>query len=1054
MSKESREIEKLNPDEEVGKKRKIVFWSMIATGIGVIVVIVLLLIFLLPKDEKFDIDLGSNVSVEDGTLTGNGSYKKGDSVTIVAEDIDGYRFTGWSYGGSIISTDKEYTFEISEETEGEYTANYAKIYSISTFDNNQYGSFIVAPTEAIAGETVTVSYEVNSENQEKHQLKRLYYVTAGQSEQITIENNRFTMPEGNVTIYAEFNNLYNINLTTNISEEVDLTGQGTYIENESVTISAPNVDGYRFRNWTHNEQIVTLDQEYIITKIDSTTSGTYMANYDVLYQISTSSPNGVVTIVDSKDEAIAGESVEFTITPNENYRLIEVKLNDQPLQEQNSKYTFEMPEENVTIIVTYIQQLEVTLESNIELADSSTLYGGGKYDINSSVELYAPVNTVDEEGNNYRLIGFKYNDSVDLIESIDEGIYTFTLTEQTAGRYTAVYEREYQITVDENSTSNIVLTQTMGIQGDSITFTATITDIVGEDNILIRRLKIQSNGQEIEYTNQDNQYTFIMPAGDVEISLEVSETLNIIKDFEISGNTITKYTGSSSEVVVPESYQTYTTEDGSTILCEGEETAITVIGDVAFATNYIITKIILPSTLQSIGYRAFYSCYSLALVINNSDLTITKGSYNNGEIGIYAKEVVNKSQPVGRVETKENVQYYINDTTGEYIALRIVDKNVTSVVIQEGTKEINQYAFSNCSSLTEIVIPERVTEIGSSAFFGCYALAIVINNSNLTITERSTGNGFVGNYAKEVVSNAQDIVGRIETKENVQYYINDKTREYIALAPANRNVTSVVIQEGTKEINQYAFRNCSSLTEIVIPESVTTIGSSAFSGCNSLALVINNSDLTITKGSYDNGEVGYNAIEIVNKSQPVGRIETKENVQYYINDTTGEYIALKIVDENVTSVVIQEGTKEINQYAFSYCSNLTEITLPSTLQTIGGSAFERCISLTKIVIPEGVKIIDNSAFFCCSNLAKVTLPSTLQSIGDYAFSGCTSLTNVTIESEDIYKVATSPVGLLQYATTVRVPTTIVNTCDNSYLENVANYTTSVDGEYTVFTKVN
>ena len=43
MSKESREIERLNPDEEVGKKRKIVFWSLIATGIGVIVVIALLL---------------------------------------------------------------------------------------------------------------------------------------------------------------------------------------------------------------------------------------------------------------------------------------------------------------------------------------------------------------------------------------------------------------------------------------------------------------------------------------------------------------------------------------------------------------------------------------------------------------------------------------------------------------------------------------------------------------------------------------------------------------------------------------------------------------------------------------------------------------------------------------------------------------------------------------------------------------------------------------------------------------------------------------------------
>ena len=66
---------------------------------------------------------------------------------------------------------------------------------------------------------------------------------------------------------------------------------------------------------------------------------------------------------------------------------------------------------------------------------------------------------------------------------------------------------------------------------------------------------------------------------------------------------------------------------------------------------------------------------------------------------------------------------------------------------------------------------------------------------------------------------------------------------------------------------------------------------------------------------------------------------------------------------------------------------------------------------------------------------------------------------VTIESDDIYKVATGTYSnhagyLLQYATTVRVLTTIVDTCYNRYLENEANFTTSEEGEYTVFTKVN
>ena len=304
---------------------------------------------------KFDIDLGSNVSVEDGTLTGEGSYKKGDSVTIVAEDIDGYRFTGWSYGGNIISTDKEFTFQINEENEGEYTANYAKeynidiqsgsltvaiegnktnaiageeviftikdqdyqirrvylsyandetkelvaqdgkytftmlesdvdivvesskIYSVTLGQQSEYGKFNIDPMQATSGETITVNFELKDEYIGIYSLKRLYYVIAGESDQVTIENNAFTMPEGNVTICAEFNNLFNINLTTNIDEEIDLTGEGTYIENETVTISAPNISGYRFRNWTYNGQAVTTQKEYTITNIDSTTSGTYIS---------------------------------------------------------------------------------------------------------------------------------------------------------------------------------------------------------------------------------------------------------------------------------------------------------------------------------------------------------------------------------------------------------------------------------------------------------------------------------------------------------------------------------------------------------------------------------------------------------------------------------------------------------------------------------------------------------------------------------------------------------------------------------------------------------
>ena len=147
--------------------------------------------------------------------------------------------------------------------------------------------------------------------------------------------------------------------------------------------------------------------------------------------------------------------------------------------------------------------------------------------------------------------------------------------------------------------------------------------------------------------------------------------------------------------------------------------------------------------------------------------------------------------------------------------------------------------------------------------------------------------------------------------------------------------------------------------------------------------------------------------------------------------------------------------------AFANCSSLATVTFAegSQLESIGGYAFQSCSNLTEITLPASVTSIGIGAFRGCSGLTEITLPASLKSIGDSAFQSCSNLTTVTIESDDVYKVATSTYSagnLLQYATTVRVLTTIVDTWYNRYLENEANFTTSTsdDGKYTVFTKVN
>ena len=110
--------------------------------------------------------------------------------------------------------------------------------------------------------------------------------------------------------------------------------------------------------------------------------------------------------------------------------------------------------------------------------------------------------------------------------------------------------------------------------------------------------------------------------------------------------------------------------------------------------------------------------------------------------------------------------------------------------------------------------------------------------------------------------------------------------------------------------------------------------------------------------------------------------------------TIGEY-AFSDCD-NLKSIAIPEGVTEIKSYTFYNCDKLASITLPSTLVTIGSSAFSDCDALGSIVIPDNVTTIAERAFYGCDKLASITLPSTLVTIGSSAFSDCDALGSIVI----------------------------------------------------------
>ena len=117
---------------------------------------------------------------------------------------------------------------------------------------------------------------------------------------------------------------------------------------------------------------------------------------------------------------------------------------------------------------------------------------------------------------------------------------------------------------------------------------------------------------------------------------------------------------------------------------------------------------------------------------------------------------------------------------------------------------------------------------------------------------------------------------------------------------------------------------------------------------------------------------------------------------YTSDDVIGNYAFSDC--SGLISLILPSSVTEIGESAFEGCIRLTSLTLPSSVTSIGSSAFEGCRSLTSLILPSSVTSIGSSAFYGCSGLTSLTLPSSVTSIGWATFSGCSGLTSLTLPS--------------------------------------------------------
>ena len=104
---------------------------------------------------------------------------------------------------------------------------------------------------------------------------------------------------------------------------------------------------------------------------------------------------------------------------------------------------------------------------------------------------------------------------------------------------------------------------------------------------------------------------------------------------------------------------------------------------------------------------------------------------------------------------------------------------------------------------------------------------------------------------------------------------------------------------------------------------------------------------------------------------------TRDGIIYDLNRTAKTATVKGLKDKSATSVEIRSyaagcTVTSIGKQAFSYCSSLTSINIPSSVTSIGEGTFQNCSSLTSLNIPSSVTSIGEYAFSNC-NALKVAL---------------------------------------------------------------------------------
>ena len=488
-------------------------------------------------------------------------------------------------------------------------------------------------------------------------------------------------------------------------------------------------------------------------------------------------------------------------------------------------------------------------------------------------------------------------------------------------------------------------------------------------------------------------------------------TLNVT-DFSYS---VTGHTDElSAEITIPADINgcPVKTIEGNTFNGRTSLTSITIpnsvtsIGEQSFYGCSGLTSIIIPSNVTSIGKWAFEACTNLASITISPNVTSIDESAFFGCYGLKDVKVV-------VTDYSKFCNNHLFIAFGD-IPIQLIDiegDEITEYIIPEGVTTIGAAAFANCSGLTSIIIPNSVTVIedaiirkyitmhnfssysyvnrGSTGVFqGCSSLETITIPNSVTTIGSEAFSGCIG-LTSITIPNSVTSIGEgafLNCNGLTSAKINGVTSIGNSAFKGCKNLATVNMGKNVNSIGEYAFNECSQLTSIIIPNSVETIGAFAFYGCSGLTSVTIGSGVTVLKrGTFSE------CSSLTTLTIPDNVISIEDADNWGASGSNGVFACCR----RLTSVNISNNVTHIGNAAFLGC-NLTSVTIPGSVESMGSSIFSNNLNLTTAILKDGISEIASNMFAGCSALTSVIIPDGVTNIGENAFSDCNALTSLKL----------------------------------------------------------